>query len=81
MSIERNPVIWDLDLTPILDTPVTIVTEEGGRRHTTITDVVFKDIQLGDLICPVPKRFILEGDANDFIEVAVIESVSATVKE
>jgi hypothetical protein len=61
-----------------------LVPAKYNRREftqSTITDVVFKDIQLGDLICPVPKRFILEGDANDFIEVAVIESVSATVKE
>lgn len=65
--INRNPIRWDLDLTPILDKPVEIETPDGGIRRTTITDVVFLDVELGDLICPLPQKLVLENDSNDWI--------------
>lgn len=65
-KINRNPVKWDLDLTAILDRPVEIETPDGGRRRTTITKVIFLEVELGELICPLPQRLILD-DANDWI--------------
>lgn len=67
MTINRNPVQWDLDLTQILDKPVEIETPDGGVRRTTITDVTFLNVELDDLICPLPQRMILEDDSNDWI--------------
>lgn len=73
--IDSNPVLWDIDLTPLLDVPVVIETEDGGRRNTIITGVAFHKIQFGELICPLPDRLILENDLNDFINVSVVKSV------
>jgi hypothetical protein len=75
MSIERNPVSWDLDMTPILDTPVIVETEDGGQRRTVIRHVEFLDIQLGELMCPLPKRIYMDDDA-DWIEVTNIKSIT-----
>lgn len=75
MPIEREPVAWDIDLTPLIDVPVVIETEDGGRRKTVITDVVTQDIQLGDMICPLPRRLIMEDDENDWMDIHVLKSV------
>lgn len=75
MAIDKNPIRWDLDLTPIIDCPVTIHTLDGGRRRTVITAVEYLDVELVGMICPIPHRLILEGDSSDWVSVENIERV------
>ncbi len=75
MAIDKNPIQWDLDLTPIIDVPVTIHTLDGGRRETVITAVEYLDVEMAGMICPIPQRFVLEGDSSDWVAMENIERV------
>ena len=75
MSIDKDPVSWDLDISPLIGVPVVIETEDGMYRNTIITALKCKDVDLGGMLCPLPERFILENNESDFIDLRVIKSV------
>lgn len=74
MMIDRNPALWDIDLSPFCDVPVVIETDEGGRRDTVIKKIECKTIAIGDLDCPLPRRLVLDDD-NDWISIEVVRSI------
>jgi hypothetical protein len=75
-DINRNPVRWDLDLSPLVNVPVLVETVDGGARRGLITKVDFREVELDGLMCPIPDRLVMDSDANDWIGVDVVHRVS-----